>query len=96
MEPLCDWCGAAHSRDALCTSRPKWSRRGFLALFGAGMAGLAIPPGDVAGKTLTVPTMFLYGPPNDAAYYWYGGMIDSRFEPLDLTSFGDSYKVWSR
>jgi hypothetical protein len=41
---LCEWCGHEHARDALCTSRPKWSRRGFLALFGAGVAGLAAAP----------------------------------------------------
>lgn len=40
----CEWCEHEHARDALCTSRPKWSRRGFLALFGAGVAGLAVAP----------------------------------------------------
>lgn len=40
----CEWCGHEHARDALCTSRPKWSRRGFLSLFGAGIAGLAVAP----------------------------------------------------
>lgn len=40
----CEWCGHEHARDALCTSRPKWSRRGFLSLFCTGIAGLAVAP----------------------------------------------------
>jgi hypothetical protein len=39
---ICEWCGHEHERAALCASRPKWSRRGFLALFGAGIAGAAL------------------------------------------------------
>lgn len=39
----CEWCGHEHAREALCTKRPTWSRRGFIALFGAGLAGLALP-----------------------------------------------------
>ena len=39
----CEWCGHEHSQVAICSSRPKWSRRGFLALLGAGLAGLAVP-----------------------------------------------------
>lgn len=38
---ICEWCGHEHAREALCSARPKWSRRGFLAMFGAGVAGLA-------------------------------------------------------
>jgi hypothetical protein len=38
---LCEWCGGEHDQAALCRSRPKFSRRGFLALFGAGIAGVA-------------------------------------------------------
>lgn len=39
----CDWCGHDHSRAALCAKRPTWGRRGFLALMGAGLAGMALP-----------------------------------------------------
>lgn len=42
MSTNCEWCGHEHSRDALCTKRPKWSRRGFIAMFGMGVAGLAL------------------------------------------------------
>lgn len=42
MDPLCDWCGHRHDMTALCAKRPTWGRRGFLALFGTGLAGLAI------------------------------------------------------
>lgn len=38
----CEWCGEEHEQTALCAGRPKWSRRGFLALFGAGIAGAAL------------------------------------------------------
>lgn len=40
----CEWCGHEHAREALCTSRPKWSRRGFLALMGAAAVGAALDP----------------------------------------------------
>ena len=40
--PECEWCGEAHAREALCQARPKWSRRGFLALLGTGAAGLVL------------------------------------------------------
>lgn len=44
----CEWCGHEHAIDALCGSRPRWTRRGFLALFGAGVLGAsfvhALPP----------------------------------------------------
>ena len=39
---MCEWCGHDHDQAALCTQRPTWGRRGFLALFGAGIAGLAL------------------------------------------------------
>ena len=39
---MCEWCGHDHDEAALCTERPTWGRRGFLALFGAGIAGLAL------------------------------------------------------
>ena len=39
---MCEWCGHTHEQTALCTKRPKWSRRGFLALFGAGLVGMAV------------------------------------------------------
>lgn len=39
---MCEWCGHEHDQAALCTQRPTWGRRGFLILFGAGIAGLAI------------------------------------------------------
>lgn len=42
MVPMCEWCGQTHAKDQLCASRPKWSRRGFLALFGAGIAGAVV------------------------------------------------------
>jgi hypothetical protein len=43
----CEWCGHAHDRTALCTKRPTFGRRGFLALLGAGLTGMALP-GDLA------------------------------------------------
>lgn len=49
---LCEWCGHTHPREALCERRPKWSRRGFLALFGAGIAGIAA--GGLGNITLPV------------------------------------------
>jgi len=39
----CEWCGHDHAREALCTKRPTWGRRGFLALFGAGIVGAMLP-----------------------------------------------------
>lgn len=39
---MCEWCGNEHDKSVLCTSRPKWSRRGFLALFGTGIAGAVV------------------------------------------------------
>jgi hypothetical protein len=41
---MCDWCGHAHPRTALCTKRPTWGRRGFLALMGAALVGAVVPP----------------------------------------------------
>lgn len=42
MKP-CEWCGHEHDVTALCTKRPKWSRRGFLALAGAAVVGAVLP-----------------------------------------------------
>ena len=39
---MCEWCGYAHAQTALCTKRPTCGRRGFLAMFGAGVIGLAV------------------------------------------------------
>jgi hypothetical protein len=39
----CEWCGHEHPITALCLSRPKWSRRGFLGLVGAAIIGAALP-----------------------------------------------------
>ena len=41
--PLCEWCGHGHAITDLCTQRPTWGRRGFLALLGMGLAGIALP-----------------------------------------------------
>ncbi len=41
---MCEWCGHDHPVTALCVKRPRWSRRGFLALLGVGVAGLALAP----------------------------------------------------
>lgn len=41
---ICEWCGHEHAREALCSQRPKWSRRGFLALMGAAAVGMATDP----------------------------------------------------
>ena len=38
----CEWCGHRHPQERLCSKRPTWSRRGFLAMFGVGIAGLAV------------------------------------------------------
>lgn len=40
---MCEYCGHDHPRDALCTQRPKWGRRGFLALLGAAAVGATVP-----------------------------------------------------
>ena len=59
MTNLCEWCGHPHEREALCASRPTWGRRGFLALFGAGLAGLAMRP-DLRGVVDAPPVLFEY------------------------------------
>lgn len=41
---MCEWCGHDHPVTALCGKRPRWSRRGFLAMLGVGVAGLALAP----------------------------------------------------
>ncbi len=41
---MCEWCGSDHPVTALCTKRPRWSRRGFIGLFGVGLAALAVDP----------------------------------------------------
>jgi hypothetical protein len=41
----CDWCGHGHDRAALCTKRPRWSRRGFLVLTATGLAAMTLPGG---------------------------------------------------
>lgn len=41
---LCEWCGAVHDPAALCHARPRWTRRGFLALALTGGAALVIAP----------------------------------------------------
>ena len=43
----CDWCGHDHDVRAICSQRPASrgvSRRSFIALIGAGVAGLALSP----------------------------------------------------
>lgn len=57
----CEWCGHEHARDALCSGRPRWSRRGFLAMFGAGVAGLALAPSLPLGPQ-PEPWQALYAP----------------------------------
>ena len=41
---VCEWCGHQHDVQALCSQRPKWSRRGFIALMGSAVLGLASSP----------------------------------------------------
>lgn len=41
---MCEWCGETHDVKSLCSAKPRWSRRGFLAMVGLGVAGLAIAP----------------------------------------------------
>jgi hypothetical protein len=54
----CEWCGREHAIDALCVARTRWSRRGFLALFGAGVIGAsfvhALPTPDVCTATYQI------------------------------------------
>jgi hypothetical protein len=45
---MCEWCGHQHAVTALCSKRPRWSRRGFLALMGAAAVGVATPSWAVA------------------------------------------------
>lgn len=54
MADLCEWCGHAHPRSALCSKRPTWSRRGFLALLGAAAIGVAADPLRVLSGTESV------------------------------------------
>lgn len=44
MKITCDWCGHVHTQGALCSKRPGLTRRNFIALFGAGVAGMVIAP----------------------------------------------------
>ena len=59
---ICEWCGHEHPQTAICSSRPKWSRRGFLALLGAGLAGLAVP-------TMPVETWPMVVIPSDETWW---------------------------
>lgn len=55
----CDWCGHDHPVMALCSRRPKWSRRGFLALAGAALVGAALP---VPPATVVYEFEFTFSP----------------------------------
>lgn len=44
IDQTCEWCGHDHLQSALCSKRPTWSRRGFLALLGAAAVGIAADP----------------------------------------------------
>lgn len=52
---ICEWCGHDHARTALCTKRPTWGRRGFLALVGSAIVGAAIPVPLHQLEQVTVP-----------------------------------------
>ena len=44
---ICDWCGHSHDVRAICSQRPASrgvSRRSFIALIGAGVAGVVLAP----------------------------------------------------
>lgn len=43
MKP-CEWCGHDHPVTVLCSKRPKLTRRNFICLFGAGVAGMVLAP----------------------------------------------------
>ena len=52
----CDWCGHDHDVRAICSQRPASrgvSRRSFIALISAGVAGLALAPTSFSYTTPT-------------------------------------------
>ena len=51
---MCDWCGHTHPVTTLCSKRPTWGRRGFLALLGAGLVGAALP--QLTARTAAIDT----------------------------------------
>jgi hypothetical protein len=81
----CEWCGHEHARDALCTSRPTWSRRGFLALFGAGIAGLAVAPQLAAQPVVDVDvwvTAGIRGGKTLTSFHTFDEILKHYYEPV--------------
>jgi len=70
LVPECEWCGHQHEASALCQQRPKWGRRGFLALFGAGLAGSVLSTALPDVETMA----FSYGPSEAAMWTQWQSM----------------------
>lgn len=59
----CDWCGNDHDVRALCSARPKWTRRGFLALGLAAGVGAMLPTVPALNREFASPvTCALWSP----------------------------------
>lgn len=86
----CEWCGHEHARDALCRSRPKWSRRGFLSLFGAGIAGLVVAPSlPVSDEYIGVVTMNQRG-----EVMGFDAILKAYYEPVIQAQFEKQNGLW--
>jgi metallophosphoesterase superfamily enzyme len=59
---MCDWCGHDHPAAALCAARPKWGRRGFLALAGAALVGSVLPAAPVYYHVRWVESEYTFSP----------------------------------
>lgn len=89
----CEWCGHDHARDALCTSRPKWSRRGFLSLFGAGIAGLAVAPSLAIERACpTFEPMWAARVPVSTSSF--DEILKAYYEPVIQAQFENSNGLW--
>jgi hypothetical protein len=97
----CEWCGHEHARDALCTSRPKWSRRGFLSLFGAGIAGLAVAPSlssqakaVSAVSALSDAAAFVAGRRGGKTLAGFDEILKAYYEPLIVEQLNARPLLW--
>jgi hypothetical protein len=88
----CEWCGHEHAREALCTSRPKWSRRGFLSLFGAGIAGLAVAPSlgvRSVGPEVVIDMAFTAGRRGGKTVMGLDAILKAYYEPVIVEMLND-------
>jgi hypothetical protein len=83
---MCEWCGDEHPVTALCTKRPKWGRRGFLALFGAGVAGLLVAPAVPVTEPEWISVRFVGDPVNVETQIWLAADTVWRIAPSVVVS----------